>query len=52
MVSIVDVTGSFLSGVGVADVSRVKSQVSMSPTSSLALTSKISSIIFVMVEGS
>ena len=39
-------------GVRVDDVSWLKSQTSMSSIFSLVLTSKISSIIFVMVEGS
>ena len=52
MVSIVDVTGTLLRGAGVGHVSSVKSQMYMSLISSLALTSNISSITFVMVEGS
>ena len=48
----VDITGGFLGVVGIDDVSCVKSQISISSMSSLALTSKISSITFVMVEGS
>ena len=50
--SMVDITGGFLGVVGIDDVSCVKSQISVSSMSSLALTSKISSITFVMVEGS
>ena len=46
------VTGTFLSSAGVRDVSWEKSQMSMSSISSLALTSEISSITVVMVEGS
>ena len=52
MVSVVDETGSFLSGARVGDVLWVKSQMSMPLISSLALTSKVSSIILVMAEGS
>ena len=52
VVSIVDVTGSFLRGAGVGGVSLVKLQMFMSSIYSLALTSMISSITFVMVEGS
>ena len=50
--SMVDTTGGFLGVVVIDDVSCVKSQISISSMSSLALTSKISSITFVMVEGS
>ena len=50
MVSIVNVTGSFLRGPVVCEVSWVKSQMSMSSISLLELTSKISSITFVMME--
>ena len=42
----------FLEGAGVSDLSLVKSQASMPSISLLALTSKISSITSVMVEGS
>ena len=42
----------FLGGAGLSDVSLLKSQRSMSSISPLALTSKISSITSVMVEGS
>ena len=51
-VSMVDVTDGFLGGPGVVDVSWVKSQMFISSISSLALTSNISFITFVMVEGS
>ena len=48
MVSIADMTGSFLRGTGVGDVSWVKSQVLniQFMSSILALTSNISSITF------
>ena len=46
MVSIVDVTSSFLSGARVGDVPWVKSLMSMTSISSLALTSKIFSVTF------
>ena len=52
MGSILDVTGSLLRSAGVGHVSSVKPQMYMSLISSLALTSNISSITFVMVEGS
>ena len=52
MVRIVHVTGNFWRGAGVDDVSWVKSQMSMSSIFSMELTSKISSVTFVMVEGS
>ena len=46
----VNVTGSVLVGAGVGGVSWVMSQRSMSSISSFALTSKISSITFVIVK--
>ena len=48
MVSIADMTGSFLRGIGVGDVSWVKSQILniQFMSSILALTSNISSITF------
>ena len=49
MVSIVHVTGNFLSGAGIGDVSLEKSQMSMSLISILVLTSTIFSITFVIV---
>ena len=52
VVSMVDVTDGFLGGAGVVDVSWLKSQMFMSSISLLALTSNISFITFVMVEGS
>ena len=51
VVNMVDVTASFLGVAGAGDESLMKSQMSMSSISSLTLTSKISSITFVMVEG-
>ena len=51
VVNVVDVTVSFLGVAGAGDESLVKSQMSMPSISSLTLTSKISSITFVMVEG-
>ena len=52
LVRIVHVAGNFWRGAGVDDVSWVKLQMSMSSIFSMELTSKISSITFVMVEGS
>ena len=52
MVSIVDVTGDFLRGAVVDDMSWVKLQMSLFSISSLALTSKIPFINFVMMKGS
>ena len=52
VVSIIDVTDGFLGCAGVVDVSWVKSKMFISSISSLALTSNISFITFVMVEGS
>ena len=50
LVSMVDVTGGFLEGAAVSDVSWIKSQMSISSISSLALASKISFIPFAMVK--
>ena len=54
VVSMEDVIGGFFLGEGavVGDVSSVKLQRFMSSISSLALTSKISSITFLILEGS
>lgn len=52
VVSMANVTDGFLGVVGVGDVSWMKSQMFMSSISSLAMTLKISSIAFVMVEDS
>ena len=52
MVRIVHITGNFWRGAGVDDVSWVKSQMSMSSIFFMELNSKVSSITFVMVEGS
>ena len=49
-VNMVNVTGGVLVGAGVGGVSWVMSQRSMSSISSFALTSKISSITFVIVK--